>query len=239
MSTYLQLAQKMKRDCGVAGVTATPTTVVSQTGVLEKLVAWVSEAYKDIQLRYPNWRWMRSNFTLPTVNGTYAYAYGACTDTKTSAAISRFSHWWERDTLDPFRCYLTSGGQSGEYWLTPMTYEQYRSMYRFGVQASTTGQPIHVSVDDDDQLVLGPTPNAVYTVSGSYQRGPQILALDADTPDLPSNYHDLIVYYAMQQYAFNSVAPEKLSQAKINVSRMLRSLERAQLRAIRLGRPLA
>lgn len=237
MSTFLQLAVRLRRECGVAGTG--PAAVVGQTGLHEKLVNWVADAYRDIQLRHPNWRWMRSNFTVNTVAGTDNYAYTACTDTKTAAAISRFAHWWANDRLDRFRFYLTSGGVSGEQWLTFMPYEDFRRIYKFGAQQSATGQPFYVSVDDDEKLVLGPNPNNIYTVSGSYQRGPQMLAADADEPDMPTRFHDLIVYYAMQRYASSTVAPEVLARAVLEGGRIMRALELSQLPQIRLGSPLA
>lgn len=227
----------MRREC-INGYASQPTAVTGQSGLMEKLVGWVADAYKDIQNRH-DWRWMRSNFTVNTVASTDTYAYGACTDTKTSAAISRFSHWWANDNLDRFKIYLTSSGVSAQCWLTWMPYEDFRRIYKFGAQQSLTGQPVHVSVDDDDKIVLGPNPDAVYTVRGSYQRGPQTLSADADEPDMPETFHDLIVYYAMERYATNSIAPEVLVRAKAEGGRMLRALELRQLPGFRLARPMA
>lgn len=239
MSTYLELAQKMKLECGVSGLSATPATVAGQTGVLEKVVAWTRDGWRDIQLRHSNWRWMRSYFTVNTAAGTDNYAFAACTDTKTSAAIARFRRWWAHDGLDPFKCYLASAGQAAEYRLIWWPLEHWRRVYKFGPQASVQGQPIHVAIDDDEKILLGPNPNATYTVTGAYQRGLQVLAANGDIPDMPTDFHDLVVYYGMQRYAFNSVAPEVLSSAKLEASRMMRALELSQLPAIRLGNPLA
>ncbi len=237
MTAFLDLAKKLRRECGVSN--NGPTTVINQTGTLENVVNWTIDSYRDIQLRSTAWRWMRSNFTVNTVASDDTYAYADCTDTKTGVAISRFSAWWANDKLEPFKIYLTSGGVAGEYWLRYMPYELFRRLYKFGVQQSQTGQPIHVSVDDDDQIVIGPNPNAVYTISGCYQRGPQMLAADVDIPDMPERFHDLIVYYAMEHYAVNKVAPEVLAAATLFGGRMMRSLERSQLPTIRLARPMA
>lgn len=238
MSTYLELCQSLRQEC-YTSYSNQPTTVVGQTGAMANVVTWISKSYKDIQLRYSNWRWMRSNFTVNTVASTDSYAYAACTDTKTSAAISRFANWWAHDSADPFKCYLTSGGVAGQQWLSYVPYEDFRARYKFGVQQSMTGQPCYVSVDDDEKIVIGPNPDAIYTISGSYQRGPQILAVDADEPDMPSRFHDLIVYWAMQRYAIKAVAPEVLARANLEGGRILRALEQSQLPQMRLGAPLA
>lgn len=238
MSTFLELAQKLRREC-INAYAAGPSTVVGQTGLLEEVVNWTADSWRDIQLRYPNWRWMRSSFTVNTTSGDDTYAYGDCTDIKTSVAIARFAQWWAHDKINPFKCYLTSGGVSGQYRLHWMTYEEWRRLYKFSVQQSTPGQPIHVSVDDDENIVLGPTPNGTYTVTGEYQRGPQILAVDADTPDMPVRFHDLIVYYAMQRYAAKKVAPEVLARARLEGGRIERALEQSQVPMIRFGSPMA
>lgn len=238
MSTFLELAQKLRREC-INGYAGGPSAVAGQTGLLEDVVNWTADSWRDIQLRYPNWRWMRSGFTVNTVASDDTYAYGDCTDIKTSVAITRLAQWWAHDPLNRFKCYLTSGGVSGQYWLHWMPYEDWKRLYKFSVQQSTTGQPIHVSVDDDENIVLGPNPNDIYTVTGDYQRGPQILAADGDTPDMPSRFHDLIMYYAMQRYAAKKVAPEVLARARLEGGRIERALEQSQLPQIRFAPPMA
>jgi hypothetical protein len=182
---------------------------------------------------------MRSSFTVNTTASDDTYAYGDCTDVGTGVAIDRFRCWWPQDRLNPFTQFLTSGGVSGQQWLIWMPYEQFYQVYKFGVQQSSTGQPIHVSVDDQDQIVLGPNPNGIYTVRGMFQRGAQPLTADGTTPDMPADFHDIIVYYAMERYAANSVAPEVLARAKLEGGRLMRALEQSQLPQIRMGRPLA
>ncbi len=237
MATYLQLCQSLRRECGIAG--SGPSAVTGQTGQLEKVVAWVASAWNDIQIRCPQWRWMRSEFTVNTTAGDDTYAYGDCTDAKTSAAIDRFAQWWPHDRIEPFKCYLTSGGVGGQYDLIWMPYEAFRRIYKFGVQQTTQGQPIYVAIDDDERIVLGPIPNGTYTVTGFYQRGPQTLAADGDTPDMPSRFHDAIVYYAMQRYAANSVAPEILARANLEGNRYMRALEQSQMPAFRFAGAMA
>jgi hypothetical protein len=238
VSTYLQLCQKLRREC-VNGYAGGPGAVTGQTGILEKIVGWVADAYKDIQILHDNWRWMRSNFTVNTVASDDTYAFADCTDTKTAAAISRFSHWHADDREDPFRAHLTSVGVSAQNWLIYLPYDEFRRIYKFGAQQTVTGQPVYASVDDDDQIVLGPNPSDIYTITGRYQRGPQILAANDDTPDMPTQYHDLILYYAMERYAVNSVAPEVLARARTEGARLLGALQRTQLPEIHMGGPLA
>ena len=237
MSTFLELAVKGAREAGMGGTG--PDAVTGLSGQHLKLVNWIADSWTDLQNRYPNWRWMRCGFTVNTVASTDSYAYTACTDVKTSTTIARFARWWANDRVNGFNCYLTSGGVSGQYRLIYVPYEEFRHLYKFGVQQSQTGQPIHVAVDYDDQIVLGPNPNAIYTVTGDFQRGPQILAANGDTPDFPSRFHDLILWRAIQRYATHMVAPEILAQSKALGDPLLRELEMSQLPQIRLGGPMA
>lgn len=234
MSTFLALAQKLQQEAEIPG--AAIAAVTGQTGQLKRLVDWVSDAWKDIQLKNPNWRWMRTGFTLNTVAGDSTYAYTDCTDVKTGAAIARFQHWWAHDRLHPFQCYLSSSGVASEFRLRYVPWDSFRWQYRFGTQNNNV--PIHVSVDDEDNLVIGPKPNAVYVVSGDFQRGVQVLAADGDTPDMPSNFHDVIVYWALEKYGANSVAAETFARAVREGRRLMRALERNQLPEVLLAEPL-
>ena len=141
------------------------------------------------------------------------------------------------DLEDRPKCYLSSGGVGGEYWLIYIPWEQFKVLYKKGTQ--NNGQPIHITVDNAENIVLGPKPDAVYVVSGDFQRGVQVLAADGDIPDMPTNYHDLIVYRAIEKYGANSVAPEIFNRARLEGNRIMRALELSQLPRMRFGAPLA
>lgn len=235
---YLAIAQMTRKEARIPG-SGTPTTVVGQSGQLLNICDWTANAWKDIQRRYNNWKWMRRRFTLNTVAGTDYYAYGSATDVDTAVAIARFRRWWHEDRDNPLKCYLQSSGVAGQYRLLPISWPRFDQLYRFGVQQSTRGQPIHVSVDPQMNLCLGPIPDNVYVVSGWFQRGVQTLAVDADTPDMPTDFHDLIAYRALEKYGASSVAPEVFSRAQLEGGRLMRALELDQWPGITLGGPLA
>jgi len=237
VSTFLQLSVRTRSECDLSGTG--PTTVVGQTGKLERIVNWVASSYTEIQNRYEQWRWLRKPFTLNTVASTDAYAYSSATDTEANAAISRFRRWWADDLDRPFTIYLQSDGVSGQRFLVWVPFDYFKRIYRFGPQQSQTGVPQHVSVDDNNKIVLGPNPDAVYVVGGDYQRGAQVLAADSDTPEMPADFHMSIVYEAMKKYAGGESAPEVYTRAITEGNKLMRQLELNQLPQICLGAPLA
>lgn len=235
MSTFLQLCAKLRQK--TLDVGSGPTTTVSQSGQLGKLVLGIADAWTDIQQAREDWLWMRKSFTVNTVASDGAYVYGDCTDTVSSAAISRFARWYRNE----FKAYKSSDGVGSEYPLIWMEWEQFRRIYRYGTQ--TDGQPVHVSVDPTQAFVLGPKPDAVYVVSGDYQIGPQDLTSgadpDANIPEMPTRFHNLIVYKAMVKFGLNSAAPEAIQEAQIEGGPLYFQLERDQLPPLTFGGPLA
>jgi len=234
--TFLQLCQRLVQEAAITTSSSGPSTVVSQSGELGRVVNWVIAAWKDIQNLHPNWAWMRKPFTLALAAATDTYAYSDATDTEDAAAISRFKKWWAVDENDPYRCYLTSGGASGEYWLSYIDIRDFRRLYQLG--SGQSGRPIHVSVDYSLNLVFGPTPDDAYTVSGDYQRGVQVLAADADVPEIPSDYVDLIWMWALENYGYYEAATEVLQRVKAQGMRLLRNLELNQRPAPELADPM-
>lgn len=231
MSTYLQLCSQLRQSATDSGTG--PTAVTGNTGELARFVTWIADYYTELQQEREDWLFLRKSFTVNTVSGTGEYAYTSCTDTATSLAIARFSGWYERT----FKAYLSSDGVGSESPLRWMEWEDFRRVYRYGTQ--TNGQPIHVSRDPTLKFTLGPKPNAVYVVSGDYNKGPQILAADADEPEMPSRFHKLIVYGALIKYGFHRVAPEAIQLAQIEGSRLRAALELDQLPPMTYGDSLA
>jgi len=230
LSTYLQLSTYLRQNTTDSGTG--PSAVTSQTGELGRIVAWVASSYTELQ-QAKLWRWLRKSFTVSATSGDGAYEYDDCTDTVSLVAIARFSSWYKHT----FKCYLTSAGVGAEYPLRWLPWEEFRRIYRYGTQ--TDAPPCHVSEDPTRAFVLGPIPDATYTVSGDYQLGPQILAANGDEPEMPSQYHMLIVYDAMIRYGFHRVAPEALQFAQTEHSRLMSALRREQLPQITLGSSIA
>lgn len=239
MSTYLQLAEKLRQN--VPDIGGTPlVTVANQTGRMQQGINWLADAYSDIQNRAANWRWLKSQFTFNTVAGTNNYAWSGITDSRLSALITRFARWVPLDDrgYPNMKRYLTSTGIAAEGWLSLLVWNDFKKVYLFGARTLNQGSPIHVTIDPQNQLLLGMKPNDIYTITGEYMMGPQILAADGDTPEMPVRFHDLIMYRAMEKIAIDLSATELLDRARTEGMRLMRALEAEQLPTITTGEPL-
>lgn len=239
MSTYLQLCNSLARESGLSGAAASISAVTGQSGQANRVVNWISRSYKDIQNRSRNWRWLRSTFTVNATAADGSYAATDCTDSRLSATISRFRCWWPFDENGGpnFKCYLASGGVGGEGWMIYLPWSNFRAIYRIGTQ--NQGQPINFTISPQNNIELGPVPDATYTITGEYQMSAQVLAASSDTPEMPTDFHDLIYWYGLEKYGRFSAAPEALAQAARESSRLMRQLEADQLPGVGLAGPLA
>ena len=166
---------------------------------------------------------MRGSFTVNTVAADGIYAYGDCTDTTTSTAISAFRDWRK----DTFKIYLTSGGVGGEQIVTYLDYQTWYEVYNTGTQVDSF--PQFFAIDHSKRILLAPKPNAIYTLTGEYQKKATELSGDSDTPELPEEYHEAIWYRGLMKYARYYSAPEIFDDAKNNYNSIIGEMEVTQL----------
>lgn len=227
MSTNLQLCNALIKKVGISG--GPLTTVVGQAGELGRVVNWIDDAFLNIQLVEQRWNWMRATLSFVTTAAQSTY-------TATQAGLTDFANW----KIDSFRCYITSVGANSEQFLVPMKYDAWRDVYLFGSMRTSYGLPTMISEGPDLTLNLGLIPDSVgYTVVGEYFKTPTSLVLDADTPALPAQYHQMIVYRAMMMYASYEAAPEVYQEGQTLYSAMLKRLLRDQIEDASYGNALA
>ncbi len=219
---FLELVQRLSSEAGQPG--SGPSAVTAQTGMNLRMVNWTISAWKDIQVERPDWKFMKGDFSFPTVANQAQY-------TPAEAGISsRFGRW----NLDSVKLYLTN--VNDETLLGKLSYERWRSIYLVGQR--TPGRPVNVAQAPDDRLALGYYPDRVYTVGGEYQKTVQVLAADDDEPELPSEYHDLIWYRALMKYARYAAAGEIYDDAKTESRRLMSALVADQTPEVTYPEPL-
>lgn len=224
--TFLALSQRLLQECGGSGIG--PTSVSNQSGEMKRIVDWIATADEDVQRARNDWRFMRSSFTVNTVAGTAAYAYGDCTDVASGLAISAFRDW-DRDS---FRIYLAASGVAGELTLNHIDYATWSAIYGTGTQAASF--PADFAILNDRSFSLGSKPNDVYVVSGDYQKSATTMALNTDVPVYPAEYHMLPLYLAMMSYGVYAGATEIYQAGSNKYKKMLAEMERTQLPEMRL-----
>lgn len=225
---FLALCQRTREICGVSGTG--PASVLNQTGEMLRVVNWVADAWREVQMWQP-WGWMVGDFSFTTTANKREY-------TPADVGLADQLNWH----LDTFRCYLTSAGVAGEQFLVDVDYDWYRDVYQFGSMNTRADRPIQFAIKPENQaIVLGPMPDAAgYTIYGKYQKSPHTMSGNADNPDgLQEQYHMMIVYRAAMKYAMYENAPEVLADARSNFQFLLARLQDDWLPDLEIGGPLA
>lgn len=222
--TFLQLVVKLSQECGVS--TVGPTTVVAQVGQYKELVDWIAEADEEVQQDRNDWRFMVGSFAIDTVVGTSGYL--------PTAFVTPVTNW--RDVRDG-TVNIYSGTTANQSRLRKVSYQTWYDLYNTGAQ--TNSRPTVFTIGNDMSVLLGPLPDAVYRVSGEYQKSVATMAVDADTPIYPAEFHLLPVYLAMTKYGRQYAASEVYSEGNRLYQKMMARMRRTQTQEITLGGPLA
>lgn len=237
--TFLEILNETIRQSGTVPSNELVTDVTTITDDRLQVIAnYVNESWQDIQNAHRQWRWLRSRFTINTVAAQRAYAATAATDEVSSTLITRFSQWGFKDDNSDvsLSIYLTATGVSDEGSLIWRDWEVFYETCMRGTQ--TNGRPTIYSVDDANNLVLHPIPDAIYTLRGRYIKGPQALVANGTTPEMPARFHTIIKDCALiylEGFDEGPRIPTSMMRKNPNWS----MLEHDQLPRVSWGDPLA
>jgi len=196
-----------------------PTQVTGQAGQLLRVVDWVAQAWEDIQIMRPNWKFMHSFLTFNTAATTRDYAPG-------DVSITDMNQWDQGSLL----IYENAVGASDQNHLPYTSYADWRTAYRAGMDVLADGRPVLWTILPNNSIRMQPAPDKVYTVDGEYKKVAQLFTADADVPtNLPDDFHILIVWQALKYYAYYQNAPEVLEEAEDKFDALLTRLEIEQL----------
>jgi hypothetical protein len=200
----LQLCQALARESGTVAGYDQPTTTLGQTGRLGRIVGWIDQAWRAIQVARSDWLWMQDEFQADTVAGTGTYDGATLVD-------SRFGDWLfdARDVESGLTCWPKDVGQNEEGNLRFVEWPRFRQMT---VGDPEGARPWAFTVDPRNRLRLFPVPDKVYTLRGVYRKSPQTLTVDLDEPELPERHHDLIWRAALRSlFAFDENASTQVT----------------------------
>jgi hypothetical protein len=210
MSDYLTLVQDLHTGVGAAGVV--PQAVTGLSGEAQRLANWIRRADNLIQLKWVNWKFMRSDFGTAGSNDTTA-------STETLAKPTDHKYW-DRKT---FR--ITYPGETDKYPIDVVEYDTIKT----GVLDTSEGVPDRVILMPDNSLIFEPVPDGIYTIDADYYVRPTLLAASTDVSAIPEEFHDIILGRAMILYANFENAPEIKDQGEEIYTEQLALLENDQL----------
>ena len=225
----LELVIRLSRDCGINQIG--PSSTTNQTGEYLRLVNWIDDAYKSIQIVHPTWQFLRKEFSFAMTAAKSSY-------TPTEAGLTDFAEWVadsDGDSED-FRVYLSA---SDEQFMSYVPWDEFRVSYMVGSQRAQTGRPSIYTIKPDDSIMFFPIPNDAFYCVGEYYTAPDIMLIDTDSPIFPERFHEAVLYRAMMFYGLYSQEPDKYSVGDREYRRIMRMLERSQLPQMEWGEPLA
>ena len=222
----LQLVNQTRVECGVSGPTL--SSVQNLTGESARILAWVQQAWIDVQTSKEDWLFLREPFEFNTVAQQWEY-------TPANAGLTNFGNW----KRDSFRASSVNNLYRDEQLMNYMDWTTYRNLYRYANMRNTYARPVVVSITPNKDLAFGSTPDQAYTIVGEYYTQPVNLSADTDIPGIPDRFQMIIVYRAMMYYAGYESAPEVLSRGDYEYRRLYSRMEIDQLPTIVSGPPLA
>lgn len=218
---FLQLAQRVFTEGGISGQI---NSVQNQSGEAGRVVAWVAGAYKEIlNDQSLNWKFLRKTVNVQLTGGKQAYSFadlnlasGVQFDTRSMRVAVRADLGDETD-------------------LGHMDFKTFRDFWQFSSRRLMQSRPLNVAVNDDTELVFGPTPDQGYWVSMQYQIMPEDFTNNGDLPLLPSRFHMAIVWRALRHYGIYEAAPEVVARADLAYKEAMLQLEMDQAPEVTVG----
>lgn len=189
--TYVELARAVRARMGLQG--SGPSDVGSTIPIEQQIVQAVYDTWIDIQNYRTDWRWMRNTDSFETSAGVTVYALSSIFDPG-----YRFRNF-HKETF-----YVTVDNQ--KQLMRFLNYDTFQQMYN---NTDTNNKFYDFTIRPWDNAVVIPPPDAVYTVNFDYQKSNQLLANNSDTPEMPTQHHNLIVYGALEKMGIAILSMEQ------------------------------
>ncbi len=192
--TRLNLTKRLGQWSGNRKPSEITSTTSPDTSHVATLVAFVDQAWLDIQLSQLNrWDWMYNRLDDDSVALTISNRL------LTMAAIdatARVVVPFKAHDVVPLRYILlkhptTDAVHRVEY----VPYEVFRGYRDRG--ARPENRPTRYTIRKNGDLEFDPTPDVAYTINCDWLQVPNELAADGDSPDMPNHFHMLVVWWAL------------------------------------------
>lgn len=207
MSTFLQLVANVHRECSISG--EAPGSVVNQSGLIAKLVAWTADAAYEIEALHGDWNFMWAQWSESTIVGTPNYS--------APADLGE----WDRESF--FLNYSATTHKR----LNEMDYREWRDSLRNG--SLTNAKSDYFVILPNKSVTLHAPPDAVYTLTADYWMTPTRMSANTDTSNVPVQYERAIVALAKIKYAEDRGDQVMLANAQTDYLVWLEKLEAGEL----------
>ena len=217
MADYLTLVQELVTELGIGGANqgaTVPTTVTGQTGQLWNAANWIRQANNNINLMWSDWQYLSTEYAETLSIGSTAVPAHSGSET-----VKR----WDRSSFWINRSQLSAGP------LNFMAWEDFRGTILPGPAASTNSKPSIITQQRDGALLLNAPCNLAYALTGEFYKRPTLLATDLDEPEMPEEFHRLIICEAAIKYGNKEAAAEVISGMEAEYDYILAKLEGDQL----------
>jgi len=210
MSDYLELVQELHISVGAAG--AEPTTVIDLSGEAERLASWVRRADNLIQMKWANWKYLRSTF-------------GDAGNNTTVQGVDNLAQPPDLVFWDEQSFMITLPGETDKNPILVAEWDKRKG----DVLDTTEGAIDNIILMPDNSLLFEPVPDGIYTIDCDYYVRPTMLAASDDVSAIPLRFHQAILGRAMILYANFENAPEIKDQGEEIYVEQLALLENDQL----------
>lgn len=207
--TYLELVRELARATGTLR-TADPVnseiaTLVDADDHLADLARWIRKSWVSIQLQ-SDWSFMIKSGSV---------------DISQPSVVSLTTEIADFSRILPYRGrWINVGDRERAHLIHYDQWERYKQLYR------SPGRPRFFTITPQDEMAVLPEPDVEYNLSFDYQKTAQELSADSDVPELPEQFHDVIVYRALVKYGGFDEAPAQLQRAVAEHQELMTQMHR-------------
>lgn len=188
--TYLEIVQRAWRLVPMNGVE--PTSIATPTSLSQEgrvLLDMINDAWTTLKNEREDWKFFRESINFNTQADKQLYTTSDLT--VNNAKIADIVRW----DRNGFRFQQKS--DADDIGLTCIHEGDFEKLYtRSGPYNVDKGHPSVITVLEDDSRTLRvyPVPDGAYTVYGRFWYTSGEFSADADTPDLPDDFHMMLVW---------------------------------------------
>ena len=235
MATFLEICKAAHRKLRIGDYSpgSQPSTVVGQTGDLGDLVASVNEAWLQLQMHHRDWRWMRSSVSMTlTPNVNIISVANFRVQEPRFAQILFYTAQSERRYAN-IRGNSSPTNSEMPVWFIP--WQEFSGGVYTRTPQPPASQPMYFSEQPNRSVRLWPAPSTPssggnWLFSLPCRLTPQDLTLDADVPEMPAEFHNILVWWAVDVFCRPRANFDRLSaEAKKEINRQLDRLAADQL----------